>query len=201
MPSQVELAAQRIAETLAPKPRGSVVLWRWATVEAVNDDGTMDVTIGGTSVPSLPALRSAAGASVGDRVRVDYLSADAVVTGVLADEPGESSAALTRGSAASSWSSADVLRSGRVVTVTINGMKLASALASGGTSGSITTIPTGYRPTDNLQRGVACISTTGNYANVWFVVSTTGGVAIANRSSLQIPTTAEISMQITYIID
>lgn len=199
MPSQVELAAQRIAETLAPATRGASVLWRWATVEAVNADGTMDVTIGGTSVPALTALRSAAGASVGDRVRVDYLGADAVVTGVVAGEPGTESAALTRGSGASSWSDGTVRRSGKVVTVTINGAKLASALASGGTSGSITTIPTGYRPSV-LQRGVVCLSTTGNYANVWFAIGTTGGVAIANRSSLQIPTTAEISMQITYVI-
>ena len=109
-------------------------------------------------------------------------------------------ASLTRGAATSSWSEGIVTRYNKVVTMTINSAKLASALASGGTSGSITTIPTGYRPS-NLQRGTACISTTGNYANVWFVVSNTGNVAIANRSSLQIPTTAEISMQITYIID
>lgn len=107
---------------------------------------------------------------------------------------------LTRGSGASSWSDGTVRRSGKVVTVTINGAKLASALASGGTSGSITTIPTGYTPS-NLQRGTACLSTTGNYANVWFVVGTTGNVAIANRSSLQIPTTAEISFQVTYVIE
>lgn len=200
MPSQIDLAAQRIAETLAPATRGASVLWRWATVESVNADGTMDVTIGGTSVPALTALGSAAGASAGDRVRVDYLGADAVVTGVVASEPGTESADLTRGSDVSSWSDGAVRRSGKVVTVTINGAKLASALASGSTSGTITTIPTGYRPA-NLQRGVACIGTTGNYANVWFVASSTGNVAIANRSSLSIPTTAEIHMQITYIID
>lgn len=110
------------------------------------------------------------------------------------------SANLTRGSAVSSWSSGTVMRSGKVVTLTINGLKLTSALASGSTSGSITTIPTDYRPSV-LQRTTACIGTTGNYANVWFVASTTGNVAMANRSSLQIPTTAEISLQITYIID
>lgn len=84
MPSQVELAAQRIAEVVAQGPSQVGVRWRWATVEAVNSDGTMDVTIGGASVPSLPALTSATGASVGDRVRVDYMGADAVVAGVLA---------------------------------------------------------------------------------------------------------------------
>lgn len=95
MPSQVELAAQRIAETMAPAPLGSAVRWRWATVEAVNADGTMDVTIGGASVPALTALSGATGASAGDRVRVDYLGADAVVTGIVADGPGASTPAGT----------------------------------------------------------------------------------------------------------
>jgi len=126
----------------------------------------------------------------------DYTTAQTLWT--FNDSP--SQANLTRGSAAASWSNGIVRRYGKVVTMTINGAKLSAALASGSTSGSIATIPTGYRPSV-LQRGIACIGTTGNYANVWFVASTTGNVAIANRSSLQIPTTAEISMQITYIID
>ena len=109
------------------------------------------------------------------------------------------SANLTRGSAAASWSDGIVRKSGKVVTMTINSVKLASALASGSTSPTIATIPTGYRPA-NLQRGVAAIGTTGNYGNVWFVASNTGNVAIANRSQSSIPTTAEIHMQITYVI-
>lgn len=84
MPSQVELAAQRIATALTPETQQGGVMWRWATVTAVNDDGTIDIDVGGTSVPSVRALTSATGAQAGDRVRVDYLGADAVVTGVLA---------------------------------------------------------------------------------------------------------------------
>ena len=84
MPSQVELAAQRIAEVMAQGPSHGGVAWRWATVETVNSDGTIDVEIGGTSVPSVRALTSATGAQAGDRVRVDYLGADAIITGVLA---------------------------------------------------------------------------------------------------------------------
>lgn len=95
MPSQVDLAAQRIAATLSPEPTRRAAVWRWATVEAVNADGTMDVTIGGTSVPALTALSGATGASVGDRVRVDCLGADAVVTGVVASAPGASTPAGT----------------------------------------------------------------------------------------------------------
>jgi hypothetical protein len=126
----------------------------------------------------------------------DYTTSQTLWT--FNDSP--SQANLTRGSAAASWSNGIVRCYGKVVTMTINGAKLSAALASGSTSGTIATIPTGYRPSV-LQRGVACIGTAGNYANVWFVASNTGSVAIANRSSLQIPTTAEISMQITYIID
>lgn len=126
----------------------------------------------------------------------DYTTAQTLWT--FNESPSQSN--LTRGSAVASWSNGIVQRYGKVVTMTINGAKLSSALASGSTSGSIATIPTGYRPSI-LQRGMVCLSTTGNYANVWFVIGTTGNVAIANRSSLQIPTTAELSFQITYIID
>lgn len=84
MPSQVELAAQRIATALAPETQQGGVMWRWATVTAVNDDGTIDIDVGGTEVESVRALASATMAQAGDRVRLDYLGSDAVVTGVLA---------------------------------------------------------------------------------------------------------------------
>lgn len=85
MPSQVELAAARIAEATAPQSQQTAVKWRWGTVEAVNADGTMDVDIAGSTVPGVTALHSATSAAVGDRVRVDYLGTDAVVTGVAAN--------------------------------------------------------------------------------------------------------------------
>ena len=84
MPSLVDLAASRIAEATAPQSQQTAVKWRWGTVEAVNADGTMDVDIAGSTVPGVTALHSATSAAVGDRVRVDYLGTDAVVTGVRA---------------------------------------------------------------------------------------------------------------------
>jgi hypothetical protein len=45
------------------------------------------------------------------------------------------------------------------------------------------------------------VGTAGNYGNVWFAASNAGNIQIANRSSIQIPTTVELSLQITYIID
>lgn len=85
MPSLVDLAASRIAEATAPQSQQTAVKWRWGTVEAVNADGTMDVDIAGSTVPSVTALASATSAAAGDRVRVDYLGTDAVVTGVAAN--------------------------------------------------------------------------------------------------------------------
>lgn len=84
MPSLVDMAASRIAEQTAPQPSSPYVRWRWGTVVAVNSDGTMDVEVGGSTMPSVRALASAMTAQVGDRVRVDYLGTDAVVTGVRA---------------------------------------------------------------------------------------------------------------------
>ena len=110
------------------------------------------------------------------------------------------SATLTRGSGASSWSSGQVRRSGKVVVVTIVNMKLASALASGANSPAVSTIPAGYRP-NVLQRVPVALSGAGNYANCWAVVSAGGSIVIHNGSGLSIPTTMEISMNCAYIID
>ncbi len=110
------------------------------------------------------------------------------------------SATLTRGSGASSWSSGQVRRSGKVVVVTIVNMKLASALASGANSPAVSTIPAGYRP-NALQRVPVALSGAGNYANCWAAVGTGGSIQIHNGSGLSIPTTMEISMNCAYIID
>lgn len=107
---------------------------------------------------------------------------------------------LTRESAASSWTSGQVRRCGHVVVLTINSMKLASALNSGATSGAIATVPTGYRP-NTLQRVPACIGTAGNYGNAWFAISAYGSVVLRNASATSIPTTAEVSCNVTYIVD
>ena len=120
-------------------------------------------------------------------------------TGTLALDT-VTTATLTRGSAAASWSSGQVRRSGKVVVVTIVNMKLASALASGANSATVATIPAGYRP-NVLQRVPVALSGAGNYANCWGVVGTGGSIQIHNGSGLSIPTTMEISMNCAYIID
>lgn len=84
MPSDVELAAMDIAEALAPSPQSSAARWRWGTLRAVNDDGTMNVLIGGAMVVGLRAAQHVMGAQVGDRVRVLYLGTEAMVDAVRA---------------------------------------------------------------------------------------------------------------------
>ena len=84
MPSDVELSAMDIAEALAPSPQSSAARWRWGTVRAVNDNGTMNVLIGGAMVVGLRAAQHVMGAQVGDRVRVLYLGAEAMVDAVRA---------------------------------------------------------------------------------------------------------------------
>ena len=111
------------------------------------------------------------------------------------------SATLTRGSGASSWSSGQVRRSGKVVVVSVVNMKLATALASNANSPAVTTVPAGYRPNVLQRVPVALAGSAGNYANVWAVVGGGGGVQIHNGSGLSIPTTMELSLNCTYIVD
>lgn len=194
MPSQVELAAQRIAETLAPAARGASVLWRWATVEAVNADGTMDVTIGGTSVPALTALRSAAGASVGDRVRVDYLGADAVVTGIVASAPTYAESTCTIESGATEYNVNACWSNGACCTVTLS-VNLTSALANGGTV-RIATAPSGYVPPYSV---IGSCYVTGATAQVMAIIGTGGGITLNNRSGSSISTSANIYVSFTFV--
>lgn len=87
MPSDVELSAMDIAEALAPSPQPTAARWRWGTLRAVNDDGTMNVLIGGAMVVGLRAAQHVMGAQVGDRVRVLYLGTEAMVDAVRASSP------------------------------------------------------------------------------------------------------------------
>lgn len=84
MTDQVESAAAAIASVLAPQPPAQYARWRWGTVSAVNSDGTMDVAVGGATMPSVRCAVPATSAAVGDRVRVAYQGTDAIVDAVRA---------------------------------------------------------------------------------------------------------------------
>lgn len=102
---------------------------------------------------------------------------------------------LTKGSAASSYTG-QVRKCGRVVQLNLNQIKLASALGSASTSGTVTTIPTGYRP--NYQILVPWASSGAAYG--YATISTGGVVTMRNCSSASLATSATSTIAVTYIV-
>lgn len=84
MADLVNASAQAIADALAPSPQAPAARWRWGSVVSVNADGTMNVSIGGATVPSIRCAQHVMGAQVGDRVRVLYCGTECMVDAVRA---------------------------------------------------------------------------------------------------------------------
>lgn len=84
MADLVSASAQAIADALAPTPQAPAARWRWGSVVSVNADGTMNVSIGGATVPSIRCAQHVMGAQVGDRVRVLYCGTECMVDAVRA---------------------------------------------------------------------------------------------------------------------
>lgn len=82
----IEQSAQSIADALAPSVQSPAVKWRWGTVEAVGEQGTMDVSVGGSTLYGIRASRHCMSAKVGDRVRVSYYGTEALVDAIRATE-------------------------------------------------------------------------------------------------------------------
>ena len=82
----IEQSAQSIADALAPTAQSPAVKWRWGTVEAVGEHGTMDVAVGGSTLYGIRASRHCMSAKVGDRVRVSYYGTEALVDAIRATE-------------------------------------------------------------------------------------------------------------------
>jgi hypothetical protein len=120
MADLVNASAQAIADALAPTPQAPAARWRWGSVVSVNADGTMNVSIGGATVPSVRCAQHVMGAQVGDRVRVLYCGTEAMVDAVRASSalmsvPSPSMDASTR----SAWLDAlGIARGVKVATVT-----------------------------------------------------------------------------------
>ena len=75
-------------------------------------------------------------------------------------------------------------------------LKLASALASGSTSGTLATVPTGYRPSANAY---CAIGSTGAHGGSYARITTAGLVTIRNSSGTSIATSAELCFTVTYM--
>lgn len=168
MPSLVDLAASRIAEVTAPQSQQTAVKWRWGTVEAVNADGTMDVDIAGSTVPSVTALASATSAAAGDRVRVDYLGTDAVVTGVAANEASVAVETLYDSN------SITIRRSGRTIMVQAHGVSCTPSTSTA----VLANVLTNYKPDYNISTTVLTSSGGSTQAARMVVYASNGGVYI-----------------------
>lgn len=81
---RVGASAQAIADALAPTPQAPSARWRWGTVVSVGSGGTMNVSIGGSTVAGVRCAQHVMGANVGDRVRVLYCGTEAMVDAVRA---------------------------------------------------------------------------------------------------------------------
>lgn len=77
-------SAELIADAIGTPTTAPSARWRWGTVEGVNAGGTMNVNVGGVTVPGIRAAAHAMVARVGDRVRVAYYGTDAFVDAVRA---------------------------------------------------------------------------------------------------------------------
>lgn len=105
------------------------------------------------------------------------------------------SGTLSKGSGASSYTG-QVRKYGHVVQLNLNQIKLASALSSGSTSGTITTIPSGYRPANQILVPWTSSGVAYGYA----IIATGGTVTMRNCSSSNLSTSAASTIAVTYII-
>ena len=103
---------------------------------------------------------------------------------------------LSKGSGASSYTG-QVRKYGRVVQLNLNQIKLSAALGAGSTSGTVTTIPTGYRP--NYQILVPWASSGAAYG--YATIATGGTVTMRNCSSTSLATSAASTIACTYIVN
>lgn len=111
------------------------------------------------------------------------------------------STTATVGTAAASIGVNSVRRCGNVVTVTLASIQLASAISNNGYSGTVATVPVGYRPASNVYG--ACYAAGANLGGSYARITTAGVVAIRNQSGSSIAASTSVlpALSITYIID
>ena len=193
MPSQVQDAAQAIADVLAQQPETPSARWRWGTVSAVNADGTMDVTIAGTTVQGIRCMEAAMGAASGDRVRIAYLGTESVVDGIRATVGGSTTVS-------------DIITSASGFTCTVASFSVAGGIAqvdltfshtsnlSANTQYTMGTLKAGHRPKVAAYGGL--IMNQSEYGNV--VVSTSGDVYY--RPSASVSSSVPVRCGATFIL-
>lgn len=147
MASLVDESANAIAEALSPTPVAPSARWRWGTVRAVTEYGTMNVEVGGSVLLGIRASRHCMSAKVGDRVRVSYYGTEALVDAIRATESVET---LYE---SSTWT---IKRDGRTVMVQVHGATLTPSASTTALDFSLAD----YAPSYNVSSTVATNSGT-----------------------------------------
>lgn len=176
-------------------PVGARVRVAYLVTDALVDASVGQSGGGGPSPSSsAPLMDGTASAGTSDEyARGDHVHpTDTSRQAALSVETGS----LTRGSAASSLGTNSCRRYGKVVVVSVNGMTLASALGSGTTSGTLATVPSGYRPHAAIRVPFGSSGDHSGYVNV-----TTGGVVtLRNSGAGSIATSASLAFELVYVI-
>lgn len=182
MPSDIEVAANEIADALAPSPKAPAARWRWGTVKSVANDGTMSVIVGGSTMVGVRCAQHVMGAQVGDRVRVLYCGTECMVDAIRA-------AGKAPHIDAEEWLSAldldvemiyetsdiTVKRMGRLVMVQCHGI-----YATPGSGNAWANIDlSDYKPSYNVSALVTEPSATGHIARLW--VAAANGFVYLNQ--------------------
>lgn len=166
MADLVSQSAQAIADALAPTPSAPSARWRWGTVVSVSNSGTMNVSIGGATVPGIRCAQHVMGAQVGDRVRVLYCGTECIVDAVRA----------TSSAVETVYETADVTvkRWGRLVMVQCHGIYATPNSGNAWANIDLSACKPGY----NVSAIVAESTANGHIARLW--VSATDGKVYLN---------------------
>lgn len=218
MADLVNASAQAIADALAPTPQAPAARWRWGSVVSVNADGTMNVSIGGATVPSIRCAQHVMGAQVGDRVRVLYCGTEAMVDAVRASSalmsvPSPSMDADTQAAwldalglgfsegevtAESAWTPywSWLKKKSGTVSCTIQGQLKNQIAAWSNFSVQIATLPDGYRPSD-YYNFLAIAQVSNSPIPVLMQVTPAGGVYVRTFGTA-LPASTWMWMGFTY---
>lgn len=180
----IQDAASRIAAALAPTAPAPSARWRWGTVDAVNNDGTVDVIIAGTTVEDV-SVAANVHVAAGSRVRVAYLGTDAIVDASFSVDE---------------YPLASLGGTGTNQFYAHNGC--ATLMSSGTTpsaqwgTASVCTIPAGFRPAMGLYFPVA--KDGAAQSSTYLQIGTDGAVTIQNAGGTQSAATYRVTATWAY---
>lgn len=143
---------------------------------------------------SASAFEIGNGTSSSNRSNAFAVAWDGTVTaaGEVTGASVEASVTLASGVAADTHA---VRRSGKMVTVYVVGLNLATELANHGTT-VVATVPSGYRPAYVAYAQLSGWNNGGSYVTV----GTNGSVTVNNQSGAAIPTARELGFTVSYVM-